>query len=639
MSSARWQGVGFGIAAAILIAIVVVAPTAASLPQSGATVSLGSADIRIDGAAAGDLAGTSVSPAGDVNGDGGEDVIIGAPGADNNGRAESGSAYVVFSSITFNAGPTVDLGNLGQDGFRIDGAAAGDFAGISVSKAGDINQDGIDDVLVGAVDIAMTVPGAAYVVFGKKSTAPVDLAALGGGGLVMNGNTADRAGAAVAGGGDVNGDDIPDLAIAAPFTGKLGRNDNGSVYVLLSPHFTGTINLDALGAGGFRIDGPADNAFLGETGIATGDVTGDGQAEVIAGTRMTSNNGRATSGSAHVVFGKGSSTAVDTAALGAAGFRIDGASAGDQAGTAVGRVGDANGDGIGEVIVGSPRAGANGRTDSGSAHLVFGKSSASSMDLASLGAGGRRIDGAVAGDRLGTSAAGNADINRDGRGDAILGAPMAGGGAGSALALLGAPTTAALDSAALGTSGYTLTGIAGTDAVGSAESVGAVGDLDGDDRSEVLAAAPMADNNGRADSGSTYIFFGPSPKLGKCKNPLFGTSGNDRLIGTDDGDRIKGENGKDRVKGRKGPDCLIGGGGKDNLSGGGGKDNLKGGGGADKLKGGNGKDIFRGGGGNDRINSADGGKDKRIDCGGGKDKVTADKGEKVAKNCEKVKRR
>ena len=261
MSTTRWQGVGFAISATILIAIVAVAPTAARLPQSGATVLLGSADIRIDGAAASDFAGTSVSAAGDVNGDGGEDVIIGAPGADNNGRADSGSAYVVFSTITFQAGPTVDLDNLGQNGFRIDGAAAGDFAGISVSKAGDINQDGIDDLLVGAVDIAMTVPGAAYVVFGKKSTAPVDLAALGAGGLVMNGNTSDRAGAAVAGGGDVNGDDIPDLAIAAPFTGKLGRNDNGSVYVAFGPRAAGAINLDALGADGFRIDGPADNEF------------------------------------------------------------------------------------------------------------------------------------------------------------------------------------------------------------------------------------------------------------------------------------------------------------------------------------------------------------------------------------------
>ena len=73
---------------------------------------------------------------------------------------------------------------------------------------------------------------------------------------------------------------MPDVAIAAPFAGKLGRNDNGTVSVVFGPRTGGTINLDALGTGGFRIDGPGGNEFIGETGIAMGDVSGDGNDKI-----------------------------------------------------------------------------------------------------------------------------------------------------------------------------------------------------------------------------------------------------------------------------------------------------------------------------------------------------------------------
>src|SRR5689334_19806947 len=123
---------------------------------------------RFDGHALNDEAGTAVS-AGDLNGDGRPDVIVGAPLADGASRHDSGAAYVIYGG-----GPrlrNLDLGNLGSAGFRIDGVAARDAAGTSVAAVGDVNGDGVADVLVGAPGAdnnGRPNSGAAYVVYGQR---------------------------------------------------------------------------------------------------------------------------------------------------------------------------------------------------------------------------------------------------------------------------------------------------------------------------------------------------------------------------------------------------------------------------------------------------------------------------------------
>jgi len=103
--------------------------------------------VRIDGVATTDKSGISVANAGDVNGDGRPDALLSASAADNNGRGNSGSVYVVFGQA---ATATVDLAALGTQGYRIDGAAAGDNAGAAVAGAGDVDGDGRPDLLVTA---------------------------------------------------------------------------------------------------------------------------------------------------------------------------------------------------------------------------------------------------------------------------------------------------------------------------------------------------------------------------------------------------------------------------------------------------------------------------------------------------------
>src|SRR4051794_16301086 len=126
-------------AAAALWLLVVASPAAAAQPNLDL---LADANVRLDGQALNDRAGTSVAAAGDVNGDGRDDVIVGALLAGNNGRNGSGSAYVVYGSST---PASVDLAALGTAGFRIDGQAASHVAGTSVAGAGDVNGDGRDD--------------------------------------------------------------------------------------------------------------------------------------------------------------------------------------------------------------------------------------------------------------------------------------------------------------------------------------------------------------------------------------------------------------------------------------------------------------------------------------------------------------
>src|SRR5919204_2232522 len=140
-----------------LVAVVAfaaaLAPAAhAALPQQGGAVDLGAAgpNTVADGAGSNDLTGTVVADAGDVNGDGLEDVLVTAPYADANGRRDSGTAYVVFGRAD---GKSLDLAAVGTGaGFRIDGGASFDHLGWSAAAAGDVNGDGLDDVVVGARD-------------------------------------------------------------------------------------------------------------------------------------------------------------------------------------------------------------------------------------------------------------------------------------------------------------------------------------------------------------------------------------------------------------------------------------------------------------------------------------------------------
>ena len=193
----------------------------------------GSNGFVVTGEVNNDSAGNAVSDAGDVNGDGIDDFVIGARFAGNGGKA-----YVIFGQTS--GFPTaLSLSGLnGTNGFELTAASNNDSLGQSVSSAGDVNGDGIDDLIIGAYFVSNNgnnFSGSSYVLFGQPAfSSSIDVSSLNGSnGFVINGAAAnDYSGNSVSGAGDINGDGIDDLIIGAYGTGPNGNSYAGSSYVV-----------------------------------------------------------------------------------------------------------------------------------------------------------------------------------------------------------------------------------------------------------------------------------------------------------------------------------------------------------------------------------------------------------------------
>ncbi|MFZ1320723.1 MAG: FG-GAP-like repeat-containing protein [Ignavibacteria bacterium] len=404
-------------------------------------------DLSFTGAAADNYLGSSVAYAGDVNGDGYDDIIVGAYGY----NAVQGRAYIYLGGGIMNNVADVTL----------TGVSAGDKFGVSVSTAGDVNGDGFSDVIIGAKDYS-SYKGRAYIYFGGSTmNNGIDVTFTGS-------NAGDRFGASVSTAGDVNGDGFSDVIVGAfeynALQGRAyiyygGSSMNNTVDVTL----TGTPSIDQFG---YSVS-------------TAGDVNGDGYGDVIIGSN-TYNSGQ---GRASVYFGGSSmDNNADVIFTNALNF--------EYFGNSVSKAGDVNGDGYDDIIVGALGYNAN----QGRAYIYFGGSSMNSTSDVTF-------TGKSSGDLFGTSVSTAGDINGDGFSDVIVGAPDYGPEVGQAYVYFG-------NVSMNNTEDIVYTGEINFDQLGF--SVSGAGDVNGDGLSDVIVGAHYNDDGG-SYAGKAYLYFSTPP--------------------------------------------------------------------------------------------------------------------------------
>jgi hypothetical protein len=438
----------------LALTALAVTSTASAAPEGIDLARPGGKALRILGET-GDNAAYTVARVGDVNGDGIEDIAVGAPYADYAKRKDAGAVFVIFGRRPYR-GVDLHLFDVRGGGFRIDGAHAGDHFGAAVSGGQDLDGDGYADIVVGAPRASFfgrRGSGVTYVIHGGPRNGALDLEfadpsvydEIGGR------SPGDASGTSVAATGDTDGDGVPDVLVGAPGADGRVRNyptsntNTGAAFVVRwqrGRHPGAPVDLAQSATGQvLALDGELATEKAGTAVADAGLVDADERHEVLVGAPGGDRNQRIDSGSAFVVSPGRLTGDRNLSQLAGIGYRIDGMSDGARFGAAVAGVGDVNGDGVADQVVGAPGAAFGRRYGAGRSVVVFGQQGVTPVDTRSLGNGGFQIVGAAYDDQSGSSVAPAGDFNGDGLADVIVGAPEADdncrGGSGSAYVVYG----------------------------------------------------------------------------------------------------------------------------------------------------------------------------------------------------------
>ncbi|MFA6028064.1 MAG: integrin alpha [Patescibacteria group bacterium] len=429
------------------------------------------------GEAAGDYV-NSVSSAGDVNNDGYDDILIGAP-ANDAGGSGAGAAYLIYGRAEGLTGATL------SEAVKFTGEAAGDAAGQSISSAGDVNNDGYDDILIGANGVGAWI-GAVYLIYGQATPYSGTISLADADAKFTGGAGDDEASISVSSAGDVNNDGYDDILISAYGVDAY----TGAVYLIYgqATPYSGTISLADTDA---KFTGEAEGDEAGVSVSSAGDVNNDGYDDILIG--ADSNNAI---GAAYLIYGQ--ADLLDDASLSTA-VKFTGEAAGDWAGSSVSSAGDVNNDDYDDILVGAPSNDAGG-SGAGAAYLIYGQ--ADLLDDASLSTAVKFIGEAAGDGTVDVYSAG--DVNNDGYDDILIGAYKnddGGADAGAAYLIYGQADL--LDDASLSTA-VKFIGEAAGDWAGNF--VSSAGDVNNDGFDDILANA-RNNGDGGANAGAAYLGY------------------------------------------------------------------------------------------------------------------------------------
>ncbi|MBN2007545.1 MAG: FG-GAP repeat protein [Anaerolineae bacterium] len=418
--------------------------------------------------------GTAVASAGDVNGDGYADVIIGAPNYAN-GQTQEGAAFVYHGAAS---------GLSAAANWQYESDKAGAHLGAAVSSTGYAHSSTYTGVLVGAPEFNETMAnqGKAFAFYGGASGLNVapDWSNVGD-------QTGATFGAAVSCAGDVDGDGYHDILVGAPGYDDNTTGDTGAAFV----YHGGAGGIDALP--GWQVLGDSENARLGASVSLAGDVNGNGYGDVIVGAPGYANGENTDAGVAYVFLGAsgGLTTTV--------GWSVTGIAPDTQLGASVALAGDVDADGYADVLVGAPGY-SDGEAGEGVARLYSG--SATGLSAAATWAHSPNQAGA----HLGAALAGAGDVNGDGFGDVLTGAPGYShpeSNEGGAFAFYGAADSLSQ------TANWSAVGGSG---INFGYAVNTAGDVNGDGYSDVIIGAPLYDT-ALTNAGRIFVYLGSANGL------------------------------------------------------------------------------------------------------------------------------
>ncbi|MEL7146202.1 MAG: integrin alpha, partial [Bacteroidota bacterium] len=348
----------------------------------------GNADFFVESNQANAQMGVSVSSAGDVNGDGYSDVIVGVPLYDN-GEAAEGAAFVYHGNAAGLSSTTSVILESNQTNARL---------GISVSFAGDVNGDGYSDVLVGANQYSNgeSTEGAAYVyhgsIIGLSSTANV---------ILESNQSQAQMGYSVSSAGDVNGDSYSDVIVGV-INYDNGESNEGATFVYhgSATGLNSTVNT--------ILESNQVSAQMGFSVSSAGDINGDGYSDVIVGA-PSYDDGETNEGAAFIYHGSSIGLSATANSV------LESNQVNAQMGYSVSSTGDVNGDGYSDIVVGAPFYD-NGESNEGAAFVYHGSAMGLSISASVI------LDSNQANAQLGHSVSSAGDVNGDGIDDLIIGA-------------------------------------------------------------------------------------------------------------------------------------------------------------------------------------------------------------------------